>query len=845
MARAHLLHVFLLAALLLSITPDATSQEVLPHRMYRTSDTELVIYYSLPGNAPRDVTVSFSPDGGGTWRLIDEGLSGHAGTATPPGQNRRIVWRVPADLRGEAALPLVKVTVDGATTSSLPAEPDVPDYFGDCITAARITGTVQIDGVLDEPHWETIDPLPLVMQVPRFGESPSERTELLIAYDDEYVYFGARCFDSEPDGVQATTYKRDDDADSSDSVGFLLDTFNDNENALAFITTPTGSRIDKSIYGDMMGGGSASGGISSSWNTFWDAAVSRTKEGWFAEMRIPFSSLRFQDEEGVVIMSFTAWRWIARKDELDVFPAITRRWGRSSHLKASRAHDIRFENISSRTPLYITPYALAGVGRVTSLNDEGTAYDDTGDEVYEGGVDVKYGLTNNLTLDLTYNTDFAQVEADDQQVNLTRFPLFFPEKRLFFLERESNFDFRFYGRNRLFHSRRIGIRDGARVPIYGGARVVGRVGKWDIGVLDMQTEEAGETPSENFGVVRMRRQVLNPYTYFGGIVTSRAGTDGSYNAAYGLDGIIRVFGDDYLKLNWAQTFEDGVENPDPIDNAKVRAHWERYSHLGWAYGLNYSRAGKDYNPGMGFEQYGNLTNYIHFVRYGWISPAGSIWNQHDVYEDLWLHIRNEDNSTQTCLVRAGWHGSTKSGYGAGFSLMRNTDNVRSPLAFSGSADVPPGTYDYWGCYGRFSTPSGRLFSLSSRFEGGQFYDGRRITCSLSPRRSISSHLEIGGSYQINLVDFPDRNQEFTAHVGQFRFLAMLNVKYSITTFVQYNSAQDRAIMNLRFRYNPREGSDLYLVYDEGYNTDREGSDPLMPLSTDRTVMLKYSYTFNL
>jgi len=837
---------FFLAWLLLLTGTISFADGTSSVRHYRISDSTVVVYYDLAADtAGGIVTLSVSLDGGATWRRVVEGLAGDVGSSVVPGRSKRIVWTVPVSLRGRIADAVFAVGTDSAAAVTMNAADEVPDYSGRLIVAKRIDGAVELDGRSDEDAWDGVEPLPLVMQIPRFGGEPSERTEILIAYDDEYIYVAARCFDSDPAGIQATTFKRDDDAENSDSVGIIIDTFNDNENALAFITTPTGSRIDKSIYGDMMGGGSSSGGLSSSWNTFWDVATVKNAEGWFAEMRIPFSSLRFQERDGSVVMSFTVYRWIARRDELDVFPPIPRKWGRASHLKPSRCHDILFDGVSHGTPLYITPYVLGGIGQAYELDEGETKYERADDSVAEGGVDVKYGLTNNLTLDVSYNTDFAQVEADDQQVNLTRFPLFFPEKRLFFLERESNFDFRFYGRNRLFHSRRIGIHEGGRVPIYGGARVVGRVGKWDLGMLDMQTEDLSDLPSENFGVLRMRRQVFNPYTYVGGIITSRAGTDGSYNTAYGVDGIFRVFGDDYLKVNWAQTFEDGIDDPDPVDISKVRIHWERYTHLGWAYGMNYSRAGKDYNPGMGFEQYENLTNYIHFVRYGWTPPKESRWYQHEIYEDLWLHIRNEDNTTRTCLARAGWHGNTKSGYYGHVSVAHNTDNVRSPLAFSSSAEVPNGTYDYWGVMGNFSTPAGKLFSVSSGFSGGQFYDGSRVSVSLSPRQSLSSNLEISGSYQINRVDFPDRDQEFISHICRLRFLAMLNVRYSVTTFVQYNSAVDTAILNFRFRYNPREGSDLYFVYDEGYNTDRGGTEPLLPVTSDRTIMLKYSYTFNL
>jgi len=679
------------------------------------------------------------------------------------------------------------------------------------------------------------------MQIPRFGIAPSERTEILLACDDEYLYAAGRLYDEQPSAIQATTMKRDDDSDSSDSFGIILDTFNDNENALVFITTPSGSRIDQTISSDLQ-----FSTPSSSWNTFWDVKTVRNGDGWFTEMRIPFSSLRFQGRGGRVVMGCSVFRWIARKDERVVFPAIPLNWGIRSHLKPSQAQTVVFEDIQSSKPLYVTPYVLGGIGQSYLLNNTVTGYERDDEPAREAGLDVKYGLTSNLTVDATVNTDFAQVEADDQQVNLTRYPLFFPEKRLFFLERSSNFDFNFYRKNTLFHSRRIGIYRGKQVPIYGGARIVGRIGPWDLGFLTMQTEKIEDLPSENFGVLRMRRQVFNPYSYVGGIFTSRTGTDGTYNRAYGVDGIFRMFGDDYLKLNWAQTFESDKERDTAsLKSVKLRAHWERYRYTGWAYGLNYSRSGEDYNPGMGFEQYSNSSNYIHFLRYGWVSSEKSLFNQQRFYEDVWLQIRNTDNSMKSCVTHAGWIFLTKSGYSGHFWCAHNLEDLRESLVLSGDTDVPAGEYEFYDIMGTVSTPGGRLFSVKTTLNAGEFYDGRRLSLELEPKRSISSNLELSGTYQVNLVEFPDRSREFTSHIGRFRVLAMLNVRYSLTAFVQYSSAEDRVITNARLRYNPREGTDLYLVYDEGFNTDRRRADPILPITSDRTVMMKYNYMFNL
>ena len=737
-------------------------------------------------------------------------------------------------MRHRAGLGSVLVAWLAACAWGAPGAAELPGQGLEGIHIRRTASRVQLDGPSDEAAWQEATLLPVVMQLPRFGSEPSERTEILLTYDDENLYVAGRFYDSQPRAIQATTLKRDDSDESSDAFGLLIDTFDDNENGLGFVTTPTGSRLDFTITAD--------GQFTEpnpSWNTFWDVAAVRDDRGWFAELRIPFSSLRFQERDGRVVMSLIAYRWIARKDERAIFPAIPQDWGDNSHVKPSLAHDIVLTGIRSSNPVYLRPYVLGGAGQSHRLDAAGTGYRRDDDWVREAGVDAKYSLTSNLTVDVTINTDFAQVEADDQQVNLTRYPLFFPEKRLFFLERASNFDFSFYRQNTLFHSRRIGIHEGQRVPIYGGVRLVGRVGPWDVGLLGMQSEEVADISSESYGVARMRRQVFNPSSYVGGIVTSRSGTDGSYNRAYGVDGSLRLFGDDYLKLNWAQTFvHDRDDDFLSLDLAKIRAHWERYRYAGWAYGLNYSRTGADYDPGLGFEQYRGSTSLIHFLRYGWDADDSSRFLQHRVYEDIWLHLRDTDYGVKSSVSHLGWVFATKSGYSSHIALTHNLEDVEEELPFADDAHVPPGEYQFINLIARLATPAGRLFNATVDAYAGAFYDGRRLSLALESSRNFSSHLELGGEYEISRVEFPDRDQQFTAHVGRMRLVAMLDVRYSVTAFLQYSSAADKVVANVRLRYNPSEGTDVYLVYDEGLNTDRHRQDPVLPRTSDRTLMLK-------
>ncbi len=748
------------------------------------------------------------------------------------------------------ALPLLSFIVPVSQSQEVAIVPrsEIP------IVIPRLGAPVAFDGYCDEAAWQNIQPLPMIMMQPDFGFPPSEKTEVLIGFDDKFLWVAGRLFDREPDKIQAPSKKRDYMEANTDWFGVIFDTFNDKENGLGFFTTPSGLRWDGAVFNDAKPTMPTDEPVNLSWNTFWDVKVAVNGEGWFVEMRIPFSSLRFQDEDGRVVMGLLVWRWIARKNEQIIFPAIYPKWGMMSGWKPSQAQEIRLDGVRSGNPLYITPYALGGGGFSYDLNPAEMEYVRTDNPAAEVGLDLKYGLTSNLTFDLTLNPDFAQVEADDQQVNLTRFSLFFPEKRLFFQERAAVFDFNFGGHNRLFYTRRIGLYEGedeeeeARVvPIYGGVRLIGRAGPWDLGVLNMQTAPLGAVnlPSENFGVLRARRRVFNPYSYIGGMITSRIGRDGTYNEAYGLDGTFRLSEDGYLSFGWAQTFANGKANsPVSLDPTRLRLSFEQRTLKGLGGSLSFSRAGKDYEPGIGFETREDFSASRGRLLYGWIPGEGSPLQSHAVSAEGLIVVRNEDSTIESAEIGSGWEFNFKSGWGGeiGYSFYR--ESVREEFAFADEADVPPGEYSFSGFRGLFRTPPGSLLSTMAMMDVGTFYDGRRTTLRLMPSWSILPDFSLSGLYEYDRLIFPRRSQDFAAYLIQVRLLATLSTKFSVLAFVQYNGADDIAIANLRLRYNPREGNDLYIVYNEGLNTDRFKDIPPRPLSDSRALLVKYSYTFN-
>jgi len=380
----------------------------------------------------------------------------------------------------------------------------------------RLSKPITFDGIVDEPIWDEIKPYKMYQYEPVYLGDMSERTEIRTAYDDEYLYISAKMYTEDPSTITANSLYRDRYS-GDDVFAVILDPFNDDQNGMRFFTTPAGTRFDQSIINDAntIGGNRP---INSSWNTHWDVETTQTEEGWFAEMRIPFSSIGFQSNDGIAEMGLIVYRWLSHHNERHIYPNIPPNWDEGK-IKPSKAKDIILKDVDAPRPVYFSPYVLTGFQKQNTniLDESGSSFIYDEDYKNEIGFDIKYNLTNNLTMDLTANTDFAQVENDEQRLNLSRFSISYPEKRQFFQQRSGLFDFN-YGNTRLFYSRKIGLdSDGNPVRIFGGVRLTGRVGDLDVGFLNLQTQSSPILPSENFGVLRLKQGLLNSNSYAGGI----------------------------------------------------------------------------------------------------------------------------------------------------------------------------------------------------------------------------------------------------------------------------------------------------------------------------------------
>jgi hypothetical protein len=717
---------------------------------------------------------------------------------------------------------------------------------------ADFSKNFKLDGIVDDTSWMNLTPIQLVMHIPTFGIQPSENSEVFFCHDNEYVYVAGRFYDKEPDKIGISTRMRDDIGPTEDAFVIIFDTFNDHENAVGFWTNAGGVKNDFTITRDGTEG--SPWPFNLTWNTFWDAKSTRDEKGWYTEIRIPLSSLRFKEINGTVEMGFICYRFIPRKFELNVFPNIPRNWGFWSFVKPSQAQKIQLSQVQSKKPFYVTPYVAGGVIQESHMNGANTDYKLKNDPRLAAGLDVKYGITSNLTADLTLNTDFAQVESDNAQINLTRFSLFFPEKRLFFQERTSNFAFAFDDMNTLFYSRQIGLHNGELVPIIGGIRLVGREGRWDIGFLDMQTRKfkTNETdgtylPTENFGVLRLRRQTFNSNSYIGGIATSRIGKDGTYNAAIGIDGMINVLGDDYLDIKLAQTFDDKYRNKVLSPKAsRIWLNWERRSEKGIGYNLFYSQAGNKYEPDLGFEFRRNYYLLGADLKYNWIPGEKSKIRNHIVWlkGKLWKELGT--NVTQSTVTGLTYDLSLKTGYDLTVNLLHNFEQLNDTFFLSNDAVkayVEPGRYNYNYASFHINSPYPQTKVISADVSIGQFYDGNQFTFSLLSILKFGALLRLEPSYTYNRINFAKRNQTFIGQIAGLSTLIMLSNKLSVSYRFEYSNISHGIVSNFRLRYNHKEGNDLYLVFNEGRNIELYRESPALSPIENRVILIKYTYTF--
>lgn len=708
------------------------------------------------------------------------------------------------------------------------------------VSAKRINGEINFDGIPDEEMWKDLE-VPYVQHQPVFnGEDYKGNAFIAYGYDDNYIWV-AGILEYEEGAPRAVSMKRDHADPSNDYFGILIDSYNDNENALCFMGTPSGVRWDAAIFNDAQG----QFPLNLSWNTFWDLKSVVEENKWYIEIRIPLSSIKFQDYNGLATMGISLWWYNSQLNQTLIYPEIDQVYGEWSAFKPSKYQDTQFEGIYSKNPIYLSPFGVAGYQRSYIQDDLTLEYNRDSDDQIQFGGDAKITIGDGWTLDLTANTDFAQAEADDQQVNLTRFSLFFPEKRQFFQERSSIFEVSSGYINRLFYSRTIGLDDNFNiVPILGGARLVGRAGKWDVALLDMQTRKTDDQLSSNYGVIRLRKQVSQSNSYLGGIATNKLDSDGNLDATLGMDGIFDLGKNNYLNLVASAVLDTAVDMSFS-KNTKFLVYAENRATNGFLYNLTLQRTGEYFLPAMGFERRPGTFKYRSTAGVGWFAPEASNITNSRVEGTITIYNNLSDNRNDTEEYQIRGQTSFKAGGSAGIEVSYAKELIRDPFDIYGIM-IDASTYSFPSFQLNYETTPAKRFILKAQFSAGKFYDGNNINLLIGPEIKPGPKINISGGYNLIRMKFTELS------LPKFVHFANVKTDYSPTNFLsfallsQYNSYSEKVSSNFRFRYNPREGIDLFVVINSFENTNRNRYmpfEPMLPVYDTRAFIIKYIYTF--
>ena len=750
--------------------------------------------------------------------------------------------RRPGGLSRAASAPSLTTALAAAaamaflTPAPTAAQAPVPEMRA---TATPVPRPPTIDGVLDEPFWTTIEPVTDFRQRdPVDGAPASEPTEVRIGYDANALYFGFVFHDSEPALIRRSILHRGGRIDKDDRVIVALDTYHDRRNAYIFEIGALGTQDDALISDESM--------TLDDWN--WDGVFTSetrvTEDGWVLELEIPFTTIRFPDTDEPT-MGIAFMRSIRRKNETVVWPHIGQEY-RSGISQVSRYATLGgLRGLRRGRYAEVKPFAIAGTQRRA------------GDESFEGqtdvGVDVKYALTSNLTFDLTWNTDFAQVESDNVQINLTRFDLFYPEKREFFLERAGLFQFGTPRQTEVFFSRRVGLRG----DIAGGGRLTGQVGPLSIGALGLRTrgysDDAVTLPAAWNSVVRLRTD-LRPRTTLGGIVTSLDHENGRDRTA-GVDFSSRFWSSSAFNVwaarVWNPAFRgtpmDVVGSPDddagsagPREAGGANAASAELVLQNDLYLAGVSRLVIDdgFQPALGFVP---RTNQDRWQGRAGVTPRfeSSTWARQLALEVSGHQIRGRDGVKQTHQLRASAGLNFQTGEFATVAFSERFERLELPAPISGRL-LAAGDYRFRRLTMHARTNDSRTFSGALAGSIGDFWSGTRTEIGGGATWITGPHLTIGGRYSWNGVSLPVKDGDFSTHLVSANIQGAISRKLFANALVQWDNHSRELQANIRIDWIHTPGSDLFVVIDTGYLTG-DLLDPREPRWQRRTGVVKLTY----
>lgn len=750
------------------------------------------------------------------------------------GTKRRPGWRA-ARRAWAPVLVALAAAPAGAHDESRSAVPSV-----EAVSIGTPAEAIELDGRLDEAAWERAEPATGFRQrEPRELAPATERTEVRVVYGVDALYVGVAAFDREPERIVALEMGRDVGIRRDDGIVVLLDTFHDHRNAYFFETNPNGARTDALITNEGRD-------TNFEWDGVWNAAAARTPEGWSAEIEIPFTTLRFDPE--LDTWGLQVRRIIRRKNEEVFWSPIPREYGL---FRVSRAgHLTGLHGLQPGRNLRVKPF-----GTFSAAESAGSPVQRA--EEADGGLDLKWGVGKSFSVDLTYNTDFAETEVDEQRVNLTRFSLFFPEKREFFLENAGIFEF---GPGlggggapplEVFFSRRIGIApDGRQIPIDVGGRVTGRTGPWNVGLLAVQTGSVapgaegpagavpGAVPRQLWGVARVQRN-LGQRSSVGAIVTRRESSGGGFDQVYGIDADLKPT--DRLD---AWLFAAGNEAPGRSDHAGGAGL--SFEGSFWEWEASALEIGEGFEPDMGFVLRRGVRRYDGEVEWNprpdWSLPFGGSGG---AVRNLTFNVEgtvhtSTDGEVETIdgQIRLFGVRFDSDDFGTLFTQFRE-ERLAQGFEIQPGVVIPAGRYSWQDLGLFFESAQGRSLSFRTFLVAGEFFDGDRLSADLNLTWRPSRYFRAETAWNRNDVRLP--SGDFVTDVYRQRLGVSFSPDLVLDSFVQFNEAAELLAANVRLNWIYRPGADLFVVYNETWDAPTLGDTT----SRDRRIILKLTYLFQL
>jgi len=701
-------------------------------------------------------------------------------------------------------------------TSSTYAQVSQPD----AIEAFSSTQPIRLDGDLSEPVWQEARHISNFTQRElNEGKPATERTEVAVIYGKNNLYIGVWCYDRSTEKIVAQKMKRDFDYDTEDNFEIIIDTYHDQRNGYLFVTNPNGARFDALVQNNGQQ-------VNESWDGVWNVKTQVTKEGWFAEFEIPFSTLKFGvGREQVWGINFE--RNIRRKREQLLWQG----WSRDSELEqvTHAGTLVGIKGVNAVTLIEFKPYGLTGLRHKSELKNQG---------VNHLGGDLNYLITPTMKLNLTANTDFAQVESDRLQVNLTRFSLYYPEKREFFLEGRNYFNFSLGHSIRPFYSRRIGLApDRSPIHILGGLRLLGKSGKTTLGGMTIQTARQDTIPTSNYTVLRWKRDIWKQSSF--GLMDVSKMESGRQNHVYGTDFLYStstLFGDKYFTVGSAiaQSYTSDRRNKTglaqrifldfPNDLIDFSAIWERSSAR--------------FNPETGFLRRENYQMFNMDMRIK-PRPKSLPWFQQFVFKpfDFNYYIDDQTHELQSLWSEFRPLGfTTRSGEFFESNLQRRAENLTADFEIHEGVTVPRGEYWFTRYELQFATFEGRPLSGFFFYQWGDFYNGQRNEWSLRSTFQLNKHVSFGSDFTRNHISLP--GDSFTVNELGGRMDIAISPDLFGSVFGQWNDDEQVVLLNFRVNWIPTPGTNFYFVVDQAFTSKNNHWE-----ATNTTVLSKFVWRF--